>query len=98
MPDIVTNEQGGNWTACNIRLDLVPPRALLRVGREMAEGLPAHGLDNWRKFTSRELLDRALKHGYKHLAGCADKQHLVNMACRSLMALEQYLVEQGTKP
>jgi len=94
---IVTNDRGGKRSYISTRMDLVPPKAWLRIGEILKEGAQKYGDENWRLWNSRILLNHALTHAANHLDGRTDTDHLGHCACRVIMALEMYLIEQQEK-
>lgn len=84
----VVNERGGKQSRDLYRLDLVPQRGLLAVGKVLAEGAEKYGVDNWRKIDRWSHLNKALIHVYAYLAGDRTDEHLEHAACRLLMALD----------
>ena len=95
-PDAETyvNEHGGKQSDSPYRFDLIPERALFEVARVFKEGAEKYGEDNWHKIPVHSQLNHALQHQYAHLAGDTQDEHLIHAACRALMALEVYLMEQ----
>jgi len=85
---IVTNEFGGRQSKIDSKLTLIPPKAVIEVGRVMLQGEVSHGKDNWRFIPLDEHLDHALLHIMEYLSGGTDEDHLSHAATRLLMALE----------
>jgi hypothetical protein len=88
------NERGARQSDIPYRFDLLPTSALFAVAQVLKRGAEKYGVDNWRGLSVEEILNHALAHGYAHLGGDTQEQHLANMACRSLMALENHLSER----
>lgn len=90
--NIITNEHGAKQSRVDERLDLIPTRAVLAIGRVLAEGegkYPAiDGRPNWELIPTREHVNHALVHLYKHLSGDVGEEHLTHAVCRLLFALE----------
>lgn len=77
------------------RMDLIPWEAvrLLSIHMERAlEHYPAHNCDLG--IPQSSLLDSAMRHGAKYIAGWTDEDHLVAMAWNVMLALQQTV----TKP
>jgi hypothetical protein len=85
---VSVNQNGGRQSATPYRLDLLPARAVLEVGRVFAEGSAKHGIDNWRLISRAEQLNHALQHILAELAGDTQDEHLAHAAARLLMAIE----------
>lgn len=78
--------QGGKHTALDVRCDLFPPAALLKVGKVLHRG--AHyGVNNWRLIYRDAHINHALAHVLEYMNG-KDESELHNAACRLLFALE----------
>jgi hypothetical protein len=95
--EIVTNEQGGSQSKLEMRMDLLPPRALLAESLVLAEGAVKHAPWNWLKIPIEDHLNHALVHITLHLAGNKDEDHLSHAACRIHFASELALREEETK-
>jgi hypothetical protein len=85
---IVENEQGGRQSKIDSKLTLIPPKAVIEVGKVMLKGESSHGRDNWRLIPLEDHLDHGLLHIMEYLAGNTDEDHLAHAATRLLMALE----------
>lgn len=88
MSEIITNDLGGRQSKIDSKLTLIPPKAVIEVGKVMLQGQASHGKDNWRFIPLDEHLDHALLHIMQYLAGDAGGDHLSHAATRLLMALE----------
>ena len=85
---VVTNEAGGKQSDTPARLDLMPAKAMMEVGRVLKEGAAKYGIDNWRKIETRDHVNHVLVHLYAWLDGDEQDDHLGHAACRAMMALE----------
>ena len=60
-----------------IRLDLIPPEALLELGEVFGEGAVTHGDDNWKKgMPNSVVINHMLKHFLKWQKGDRDERHI----------------------
>lgn len=84
----VANENGGFQSEVAYRLDLLPPQAILAVGKVLMKGIKKYPKDNWRKISVDEHLNHAMIHLTAHFAGDTSEPHLDHAACRILFALE----------
>ncbi len=89
----VTNDRGAKQSAMTYRLDLMPPLALLAVGKVLKDGSTKYGIDNWHGISLADHLNHALVHVYAYLAGDTQDDHLEHAACRMLMAVENVLAK-----
>lgn len=72
------------------RPDLIPPLALLRIGRWYAMGAAKYGERNWEKgIPKARCLAAALRHLLKWAAGARDEDHLAAV-CFNVMAIIHY--------
>lgn len=74
------------------RMDLLPWEAIMLVSKHCQEGAlnPAYGEHNVDKgLPQHSLLDSAMRHGAKYLAGWTDEDHLTAMCWNALFALQQ---------
>lgn len=95
---VAVNERGGKQSDSPYRLDLLPMRAILELGKVLKHGADKYGIDNWRQISSQEHANHALVHLVAHLAG--DQQegrhgHYAHCLCRIAMALEMHIAEHG---
>ena len=80
------------------RMSLVPPRALLQVAAAMTYGAKKYSADNYLQggFTTRRLIDAALRHMNAHLQGEdtdeSGHSHLSHCAASVLMLMEAIAV------
>jgi len=98
FPDtgIVVNEHGGKQSRIDTAFSLVPHRALLEVGKVMAEGAKRYEKDNWRKLTPEEIYDHAMEHMINwHLTG--DMEELTHAMTRAMMLYEVALDDTKNK-
>lgn len=85
----VTNESGGKQSMCPVELVRgFPHSAVLQIGEVIKRGGEKYGWDNWRLISRAEHLNHALTHLHALCSGDTQDSHLVNAACRILMALE----------
>lgn len=85
---VVTNTLGGKQSDTGTRFDLMPPKAIHEVAKVLKRGAEKYGEDNWHAISTREHLEHMIRHAYLYLAGDTTEDHLANVGCRSLMALE----------
>ena len=104
MPDVVIkdefepleiNEQGGKGSFTGTRMDLIPAKALLEIGKVMFEGAKKYDENNWRNVTVKEHINHAVRHIYEYIDLKAENKYaldeqieLAHAATRILMALE----------
>jgi hypothetical protein len=70
------------------RWDLISPIGLARVAQTAAEGAAKYGDFNWeRGMPAHDLLNHALRHIYRFLAGDRDEDHLGHAAWGLLAAI-----------
>lgn len=84
----VVNEYGGKQSAVPARVDLVPPLAIIEVGKCLQEGAAKYGEFNWTRINPRDHVNHALVHLFAWLAEDKQDDHLAHAACRILFALE----------
>lgn len=97
---VVANERGAKASKPAARMDLLPHRALLEIGKLGLFGADKYGVDNWRGFDVNDHLNHADVHLHAHLAG--DRQegpigHLSRLALRALFALETAIDDERKK-
>lgn len=85
---------GGKNSEIQERMDLLPPLALLCLGRVVAKGALNHGEEDWRKVPIREHAGRTFRH-WAHWKAKGDLESLSHMACRALMALELQIIKES---
>lgn len=74
------------------RMDLLPWEAIMLVSKHCQEGAmnPSYGPHNVDKgMPQSSLMDSAMRHGAKYIAGWTDEDHLVAMCWNALFALQQ---------
>ena len=86
--ETITNESGGKQSDLGVRLDLVPPRALLAEAQVLKAGADKYGVGNWKYIKIDDHLNHALAHIYAFLMGDRSEHHIANLACRAHFALE----------
>ncbi len=91
---IIEGPEGGKTSEIQERMDLLPPLALLCLGRVVAKGALDHGEEDWRKVPIREHAGRTFRH-WAHWKAKGDLESLSHMACRALMALELQLIKES---
>lgn len=89
-PEIRANENGGKQHFRPYRLQALPPKAIIEVGKVRYEAHSIHGYgdDNYKLIDINEHINRALLHLMNYLDGNTDNEHLSHAATRVLMALE----------
>lgn len=89
-PDMptVTNSKGGKQSDTPYGLRYVPPVAILKVSEVLKKGAEKYGGRNWTNIEIEDHLNHALQHIFAYLAGDRSDNHLANLSCRSLFALE----------
>ncbi len=97
--EVVANEKGATASKVVARMDLLPAKALLELGKLTLKALDKYEVDNWRGFPIEDHLNRVEIHLLSHRAG--DRQegeigHLTRVALRALFALE-LAIEEMTK-
>lgn len=97
----IINTKGGQETDIAARLDLLPPLALLEVGKILKRGAENYGEDNWRNLSVETNLNHALVHANKYMAlkrAGGDTADLIReaaqMSCRVLFFLDLLIHEQ----
>lgn len=93
--EMTQNASGGKQHTSPYRMQALPPKAILEVGKVRREAHDIHGYEdeNYKLIDKREHVGRALGHIFKWLDGATDNDHLAHGCCRLLMALELELEE-----
>ncbi len=94
MPKIEKLKNGASNPVIDTRLDKLPWKAVLAVGRTLKEGMKYEKelQDNWRRVPAEEHLNHALRHIANYQAGDRSEDHTGHAATRILMWAE--LTEQ----
>lgn len=94
----VTNNLGAKQTALLTRLDLIPPSAILEIGKILNKGAAKYGVDNWRGIHATDNMNHSITHAYKalelvRLNAPTDEVtlELAQYACRALFTLSVWL-------
>jgi len=91
---IVTNEAGGQQSATTFRLDLLDPKAMLRLGAVLQEGVEkGYERNNWMKIGTMDHVNHALGHLFMWLDGDEEEDHLGHAFCRLMFAVRMH--EEG---
>jgi hypothetical protein len=83
------NERGGKQSYSPYRFDLLDAQAMLRLAAIAGKGAEKYGVDNWRKLSIEDNINRAIIHLYAYLAGDRQDDHLAHALCRVLFAAAQ---------
>lgn len=96
---VQTTETGGKQHKRPYRMQAVPPRAILEVGKVREKAYSEYGYpdENYKQIDIRENVGRAIMHLYAWLAGDSSNDHLSHAATRCLFALEQELEQEAEK-
>lgn len=86
--DVVTNANGARQSRLDVRCDLLPPKATLRISAILRQGAERYGDTNYLGISTADHLNHALTHVLQYLAGDVSEDHLGNAAARMLFALE----------
>lgn len=96
-PEVITNAKGGKQHKIDGRFDLVPSFAQERVAQILETGAKKYGDNNWMNIPMIEHLNHVAFHIVKHLQGDDSEDHLGNMTCRAMFALDLYIREEAEK-
>lgn len=90
---IETTKDGGKQHQRPYRMQAVPAKAILEVGKVRDKAYRVHGYpdDNYKSIDIKENVGRAIMHLYAWLSGDRSNEHLAHAATRALFALEQEL-------
>lgn len=93
---IHTNDQGGRQHARPYRMQAIPPKAILEVGKVRYIGFNELGYEdeNYKLIPKEEHVGRALTHIFAWLSGDKSNDHLSHSCTRLLFALEMELEDQ----
>ena len=83
------NERGGKQSYSPYRFDLLDAKAMLRLAAIAGKGAEKYGVDNWRKLSIEDNINRAIIHLYAYLAGDRQDDHLAHAFCRVMFATAQ---------
>lgn len=98
----VTNNQGAKQTDLLTRLDLLPPSALLEIGKILHKGATKYGVNNWRGINVTDNMNHSITHAYKALELLRKNNNtneakdqitleLAQYACRALFTLSVWV-------
>ena len=95
-PIITENADGGKQHRRPYRMQAIPPKAIMEVGKVRYTGHEMLGYDdlNYKLIPMEEHVGRALLHIFAWLDGDQSNQHLSHAACRLLFALEMEIEAQ----
>lgn len=88
---VETNKHGAKQSKVDYAFHLLPADAMLKIASVFKQGADRYGVDNWLGLSVDDCLNHALGHGYKHISGDDTEEHLANMACRAIMALQLHI-------
>lgn len=88
---------GAKQSEASYRCDLLPPLATIRVAQVLSIGAAKYGDWNWFPIPYKDDLNHALIHIFAFLAGDVSDDHMGHAACRMMMALERFLMDQLAK-
>ena len=95
-PVVADTVTGAKQSHVDYRCDLLPPLATLRVAKVLDGGSEKYGDWNWFPIPFKEHLNHVMVHIFAFLAGDQSDDHMGHAACRMMMALENYLVDQAS--
>ena len=96
--EVITNAKGGKQHKIDGRFDLVPSFAQERVAQILENGAKRYGDNNWMSIPMIEHLNHVAFHIVKHLQGDTSEDHLGNMTCRAMFALDLAVREKLENP
>lgn len=88
--EFAVNEAGGRQHPIPYDMTQLDPVALRYISEVLTKGAESHGEDNWRLISIKDHLAHAMYHinEYRDPNGnWSEEDHLVNAACRLLMAV-----------
>ena len=93
---IHTNDQGGRQHARQYRMQAIPTKAILEVGKVRYIGFNElkYEDENYKLIQKEEHIGRALTHLFAYLSGDRSNEHLSHAATRILFALEMEIEDQ----
>lgn len=88
--EMTTNAAGGKQHLEKFRMQAIPPKALLALGKVRWEGYNLHGYDdeNYKLIDINEHLGRAMLHISRWLDGDRSDDHLGHALCRIAFAIQ----------
>ena len=102
--ETVINQNGGKQSAIPVRMDLIPARELLELGRILKQGGEKYGDWNWLKIEVNDHLNHALHHIYAYLNRDQETTQfdeayteLTHALCRLLFASTKYRISNDVK-
>lgn len=83
----IENDRGGKQSDLPFAFDQIDPDALFKLASVLHHGGMKYGRDNWKKLTTREILNHAIAHIYAYLAEDRQDDHLSHAFTRLMMAI-----------
>ncbi len=95
-PIITENADGGKQHRRPYRMQAIPPKAMMEIGKVRYTGFEMLGYEdnNYKLIPIDEHVGRAMLHICAWLSGDGSNEHLSHAACRLLFALEMELEEK----